>query len=252
MVKVAAISYLNTLPFIYGLENHPVNKQIELSVCTPSAGADRIISGEADLGIIPVAAVPFIPDYRIVSDYCIGATGNVASVLLCSGVPLKEIKRLYLDIDSRSSVLLSRILCRHYWKISPEFRDFDFYTQAFNPRDSYIMIGDKALENAGKFKFVYDLAGEWIAFKGKPFVFACWISNKELDPAFLKEFNSALAYGVAHIEQAVEKANIRFPRQFAQNYLHNNISYNLDNTTKEGLQDFWALALEELKSKVRR
>ncbi len=252
MVKVAAISYLNTLPFIYGLENSAVNRQIELDICTPAAGADMLISGEADLGIIPVAAVPFIPDYRIVSDYCIGATGNVASVLLCSGVPVEKIKKLYLDTDSRTSVLLARILCRNYWKTAPDFADFNFNEDIFVTSGSYIMIGDKALENSGRFEYVYDLAGEWIKFKGKPFVFACWIANKELEPLFLREFNNAMAFGVKNIDGAIERANLKFSKQFAHNYLYNNISYNFDNNKKEGLQDFWTLALEELKSKFRR
>ncbi|MEF9986435.1 MAG: menaquinone biosynthesis protein [Bacteroidales bacterium] len=253
MVKVAAISYLNTLPFIYGLKNHSVSKQIDLSVCTPSAGADMIISGEVDLGIIPVAAVPFIPNYKIISDYCIGATGKVASVLLCSNVPVNKITKLYLDTDSRSSVMLSRILCRHYWKISPLFENFNFYNLDYNLEDSYIIIGDKALEHGYKFKYVYDLAQEWINFKGKPFVFACWIANKELDVNFINEFNSALKYGIDNIDNAIEEcaAKLKFTKQFAHNYLLNNISYNLDKNKKEGLQDFWTLALEELKSKVR-
>lgn len=251
MVKVAAISYLNTLPFIYGMEHHPVSKQLEMHVCTPSQGADLLISGKADLGIIPVAAVPFIPNYQIVSDYCIGATGNVASVLLCSGVPLEKIEKLYLDTESRTSVQLARILCRDYWHIAPEFIDFNFNRQAFDPVASYIMIGDKALEHSGKFAHVYDLAGEWLTFRGKPFVFACWIANKELDPAFLKNFNDALKYGVSHIREAVEAAELKFPKPFAYNYLSNNISYLFDKHKKEGLQDFWSLAPEELKSKVR-
>lgn len=251
MVKVAAISYLNTLPFIYGLENHSVSKQMDLTVCTPSAGADMIISGKADIGIIPVAAVPFIPNYKIVSDYCIGATANVASVLLCSDLPLEKITRIYLDTDSRSSVMLTRILCRLFWKIAPEFIDFDFNNSEFSLHHSYVMIGDKALEHGTKFKYVYDLAGEWIHFKGKPFVFACWITNKELDAGFIRDFNNALAYGVNHIDDAVENAKLTFTKQFARDYLSNNISYHLDNHKKEGLQDFWSLALEELKSRVR-
>lgn len=251
MVKVAAISYLNTLPFIYGLENHPVSKQIELTRCTPSQGAGLVLKGEADIGIIPVASVLSIPDYKIISDFCIGATGNVASVLLCSNVPVGEIKRLYMDIDSMTSVMLARILCRYYWKISPEFVEFNFYKLQYNVNDSYIVIGDKALECAGDFKYVYDLAQEWITYKGKPFVFACWITNKELDPAFIKEFNNALELGVNNIDKAIDSAKLNFPKQFARDYLSNNISYNLDSNKKEGLQDFWALALEELKSKVR-
>src|SRR5512133_664659 len=188
LIRVSAISYLNTAPFVYGLENHPISKKIEIEYVAPSVAAGKLINGMSDLGIIPVAVIPLIKDAHIISEYCIGADCAVASVLLVSGKPLHEIKKLYLDSESRTSVLLAKILCEKFWNISPEFSDFDFSKEEPDMSKSYILIGDKALTHGALFPHVYDMAEEWIKYKKLPFVFACWTANKKLDPAFIAEF----------------------------------------------------------------
>ncbi|MDR0738054.1 MAG: ABC transporter substrate-binding protein, partial [Prevotellaceae bacterium] len=83
-VKVTAVSYLNTLPFLYGIRHSEVAEAIDLSIDTPAACARQLEAGQTDLSLIPVAAMPGRPHYRIIGDYCIGATGKVRSVVLCS------------------------------------------------------------------------------------------------------------------------------------------------------------------------
>ncbi len=250
-VRVSAISYLNTAPFVYGLENHPISKKIEIEYVAPAITAFNLINGTSDVGLVPVAAIPLIKNARIISDYCIGADGAVASVLLCSGKPLNEIDKLYLDTESRTSALLARILSVNFWKISPEFSDFDFSEEELDLTKSYILIGDKALTHGNLFPYVYDMAEEWIKYKKLPFVFACWTSNKELDPSFIAEFNDALRFGMANIEKSAERFVPRFDRDYAIRYLKTNISYNLNADKRAGLSEFWSLAPDELKSKVR-
>lgn len=246
MVKVAVISYLNTLPFIYGLQNHPVSKQMECTFCVPSEGARLLAKGEVDLGIIPVAVMHSVENAQIISNFCIGAVDRVESVLLCSNVPLEEIKELYLDSDSRTSVTLAKVLAREYWKVDLKFTEYKFTHESLDLNKSYILIGDKALVERGRFSYVYDLAKEWINFKGKPFVFACWIANKELPSSFITEFNSALEYGVTHIDEAVDNSKLEFSKEIAREYLKNNISYNLDSDKKEGLKVFLSTIKEEV------
>ena len=250
-VRVSAISYLNTAPFVYGLENHPISKKIEIEYVTPSVGANHLINGKSDVGIIPVAVIPLVKNATIISDYCIGADSAVASVLLCSGKPLHEIDKIYLDTESRTSALLARILAENFWKISPDFSDFDFSKEELDFSKSYILIGDKALTHGNLFAHVYDMAEEWIKYKNLPFVFACWIANKKLDQSFILEFNDALKFGMANIEKSVERFVPRFDRDFAIRYLKTNISYNLSADKRAGLSEFWSLAPDELKSKVR-
>ncbi|NLB67186.1 MAG: hypothetical protein GX798_01850, partial [Bacteroidales bacterium] len=117
MVRISAIKYLNTIPFIYGPENSPIVDEIVMDFCSPAESAENLLFDRSDVGIVPVAIIPSLPDAHIISDYCIGATDNVASVLLCSGVPLKEIRLIKMDGDSRTSQLLTRVLCCDYWHI---------------------------------------------------------------------------------------------------------------------------------------
>ena len=254
-VRIAMISYLNTLPFAYGLENSLLidRESFSLIYCTPAEAAEKLSNNEVDLGIVPVATIPSIENHKVISDFCIGATSKVASVLLCSSKKFEEIDVLYLDMESRTSIILGRLLCENYWHITPEFVNFNYRAEPIDSNNSYILIGDKALANASKFAFTYDLAEEWRAYRNEPFVFACWTANKELDDNFIKQFNSALAYGVSHIEEAVKASSVRndFTREQAINYLKYNISYDFDEQKKEALRDFWSLASAILRSRFR-
>lgn len=250
-LKVCTISYLNTIPFVHGLRCSSLYNDIDMIACTPAVGANMLSSGEAQIGIIPVAALGSIDNCLIIGDYCIGATGPVASVLLCSGKPLSQIENLFLDNESRTSVALAKILCEKYWNINPTFTDYNYSSQEVNTHNSYILIGDKAMKNSHKFEYVYDLAQEWIEYRRLPFVFASWVSNTSLSKDFCNEFNAALKYGVNNIEEALMNSSYDFDFQTALRYLNTNISYIFDADKRAGLADFWSLAPEVLKSKVR-
>lgn len=246
MVRIAAIKYLNTVPFIFGMEACGLSKEVEMRFCTPAESADLLMEGKADIGIVPAAVVPELKDSEIVSDYCIGATGKVASVLLCSGRPVGEVDRIYLDKESRTSVLLTRFLCREKWHINPEYVPFDFSSDDIDPEKTYLLIGDKALARGREFRYVYDLAEEWTAAKNLPFVFAVWAASRRLPEDFIRKFNQALKYGVSHIEEAVQKYNNQFPEDYACSYLKENISFIFDRTKRAGLSEYWRVALEKL------
>ena len=246
MVRIAAINYLNTIPFIYGLEACMAPGQIVMQFCTPAESARMLREDKADIGIMPVGAISDLRDPHIVSDFCIGATGKVASVVLCAGRPIAEVEEIRLDIDSRTSVLLTQYLCREKWHVAPRFVPFDFKREALDPAQCYLLIGDKALLHAGEFAYVYDLAEEWIALKHLPFVFAAWTANKPLSAPFIESFNQALEYGIRHIPEAVEKYNHQFPREYAYRYLRDNISFTLDSEKRAGLSEFRRVALEKL------
>lgn len=246
MVRIAAINYLNTVPFVYGLEASGLSKEVSMRLCSPAACAQMLLDGSADLGIVPAAVVPSLDSPHIISDYCIGADGKVASVLLCSDSPLSGIEEILLDTESRTSVLLLKYLCREKWKISPSFRRFDFSSETIDPSRTYLLIGDKALGNRDRFKYVLDLAEEWVSFKKLPFVFAVWAANTRLPQSFVEKFNQALKYGIDHIDEAVSKYNNQFPKEYACKYLKENISFKLDGIKRAGLAEYWRVALEKL------
>ncbi|MGH2645446.1 MAG: menaquinone biosynthetic enzyme MqnA/MqnD family protein, partial [Chitinophagaceae bacterium] len=197
-IKVAAVSYLNTKPLLYGLQHLPVHYEIKLSLDYPSKIGKQLIDNEVDIGLIPVALIPKLSEYHIISNYCIGAIGPVASVCMFSEVPIEEITCVYLDSQSKSSVALARFLLKNYWKIRPVFlRAEPGYENNIKDSVAGVIIGDRALKKRQECKYVYDLADAWVKHTGLPMVFAAWISNKELPKDFIERFNKATGYGTS-------------------------------------------------------
>lgn len=242
-IKVAAVSYLNTKPLLYGIERSPVMQDIELLLDYPSNLARSLKDGTIDMALLPVAAMPEVPGARIVSNYGIGATENVASVAIFSQVPMEEIETVYLDYQSRSSVRLAQLLLEKHWKKEVAFKPAtEHYIDYINGKSAGVIIGDRALRQLDNFPYIYDLAEGWIAYTGLPFVFAAWIANKDLPQEFLVAFNEANALGLAHIDEVVVENE--FPYYDLKKYYTENISYLLDEPKQQGLQRF----LEEIKS----
>lgn len=154
---------------------------MELSLDYPAKIARQLIDREVDVALVPVAIIPKLEEYHIIADFCIGAEGPVASVCLFSEVPLQEIKRIYLDYQSRTSVALLKILVRDHWKLSVEFIETTGdYQDKIKGTDAGLVIGDRALAQRHISPFIYDLGEAWLRFTSLPFVFAAWISNRPL------------------------------------------------------------------------
>jgi chorismate dehydratase len=239
-IKVSCVSYLNSRPFIFGLQNTAISNEIELSLDVPSECANKLVDGVVDIGLVPVAILDELNEFHVISDYCIGAEREVGSVLLLSDVPLNEIKSVLLDYNSRTSSLLVQVLAEKFWKINPQWVDTDEnYEQSIEGDTAGIVIGDRAFTLSKKFKYVYDLAAEWHGHTNLPFVFACWTSNKDLNRGFVKRFNEALRYGLMNCEQVIEDYKQEKGEDIdVRDYLENKISYSLDNRKKFSLELF--------------
>ena len=228
-IRVGAVSYLNTKPLLYGLKHHAISESIELIEDYPANLAKALIENTIDIGLVPVAIIPGLPEAHIISDYCIGAIGPVASVCIFSKVPMEEIKTMYLDYQSRTSIKLAQILLKNYWKREVLLLEApDNFIDLIDGTTAAVIIGDRALEKYESFPYKYDLAEAWVSYTGKPFVFATWVSNKTLDHDFIQSFNEANAYGVEHINEVIQTLE---PSNFSYNlytYFTKNISYYLD------------------------
>jgi chorismate dehydratase len=244
-IRISAVKYANTYPFIYGLTESGFENKIILETDHPSDCASKLISGNADVGLIPVAALPLLKEYHIISDYCIGAAGNVRTVLLLSNCPFEDIRNIYLDYRSRSSVNLTKVLAKNSWNREFVWTDtsksFDFINIGLN--EAVVLIGDQCFEYENRFRYRKDLAMEWKIFSGLPFVFACWTANKSLDAGFMEEFNQALRVGVSNIDAVVEKFSQTgsITGEILKKYLTENINYNFDDEKKKGLKLFLEL-----------
>ncbi len=240
MVKVSVVSYLNSKPFIYGLQNSGLLKNLELNLDLPYECANKILHDKADIALVPVAMIPALKSYSIVSDYCIGADGPVKSVYLFSQVPLNEIKKIHLDFHSLTSKQLAKLLAKNYWKISPQWENIIPFTGEDIVYDSVVLIGDKTFKALQNYNFAYDLADEWKKYTGLPFVFACWISTRKIPADIQNAFNNALEYGVTRIREVVrENSNQSYlSEEEMYNYLSKNIKYNLNYDLKKGMDTF--------------
>ncbi len=247
MIKISAVSYLNTLPFLYGMQaDASFMQSIELSKDIPAECARKLLNNEVDLGLIPVAVIPKLNYAELHSNYCIGAVGKVESVLLLSDVPLEEIESVYLDYQSRTSVKLCQLLCERFWNIDVKFIAADSnYEKKIEGTTAGVVIGDRTFNLHRKFNYCYDLSEEWMKWKGLPFVFAAWVSNKKLSKKFIDHFNEVLSKGVQCIDESIAHYNSdRLSSERQQLYLKKFIDYDLDEQKKQGL----ALFLEEIKS----
>src|SRR5512139_1475763 len=100
-IRISAVRYANTYPFIYGLTESGFDKKVILETDHPAECAAKLISYRADLGLIPVAAIPRLKESHIISNFCIGASDRARTVQLMSNSDLESIKTVYLDYRSR-------------------------------------------------------------------------------------------------------------------------------------------------------
>lgn len=239
-IKVGAVSYLNTKPLLYGVVRSKLMQRIELIEEYPSKIADMLMRGSIDVGLVPVSIIPKLNEWHIVTDYCIGADGDVASVCMFSEVPVEKIERVLLDYQSRTSVNLCEILLKYYWKISPLLENGkDDYLPCIKGTTAGVVIGDRALAQRKISSFIYDLAGAWKAMTGLPFVFAAWIANKKLPDDFIEEFNEANGVGLENIDAVIEENESGV--YDLRKYYRENISYMLDKKKVRGMNKFLEL-----------
>jgi len=240
-IRVGAVSYLNTKPLIYGFEKGKMSEQIELTLDYPARLAALMQKDQLDIALLPIVSILNLPEASMFSAYCIASNKKVASVCLYSHVPIEEVQEVYLDYQSRTSVALFRILIRDYWNIRPSLLESDeHYIEQIKGKTAGLIIGDRALEQRENFPFVYDLAEAWQSHTQFPFVFATWVTNKELSPAFIHEFNETNAFGLSHLDEIIGMQS--FPYYDLNTYFTENISYKFDEEKSNGMQLFLKMA----------
>ncbi|WP_113635469.1 menaquinone biosynthetic enzyme MqnA/MqnD family protein [Nubsella zeaxanthinifaciens] len=197
-IKVSAVSYTNTKPFIYGLQHSAILDQLDLSLDVPADCASKLIDNKVDIGLIPVAAIPFVSNAQIIGSYCIGSVGAVNSVFIFADKPIHEVKTVRLDPQSRTSNNLAKVLLKNHFKVEVEFlSDQDLEA------DAIVLIGDRTFGRKNDFAYVYDMGEEWMKFTALPFMYAAWVANKEIPTQFIEEFDRALGLGIQHIPDVI-------------------------------------------------
>jgi predicted solute-binding protein len=236
----------------------PQRASFDLEFALPSECARQLASGEADIGIVPVAAL-LDGDYGIFRGAGIACRGAVRSILLVSKVPFSRIRTLATDSGSRSSVLLCRIILSKKYRCEPECvslpADLESMLEA---ADAALIIGDPALRmdpaalRAQGFH-VADLGQEWMELTGLPMVFAVWagakhLVNAELEAAFVDSYR----FGREHIDEIVRSeheargVSIEAAREYFDRY----IVFELGDIEYAGMRRYLEFASEILRIPV--
>lgn len=249
MIRIGAVGFLNARPLAFGLERDP---DVALRLDVPSVCARLLHDGEIDLGLVPVIELLRGPvTYDVVPGLAIACDGAVNSVALYTRVPIAQVRRIALDGNSRSSVGLVRVLCRHHFGIVPDFVEAAPDLAAMLAQaDAALLIGDPALEAPwqalGATKL--DLGEAWRAFSGLPFVFALWAARPGvLTPALVERLHAARRAGQGAIADLASAASAGDPERAdrLERYLRGNIRYDLDEAALQGLSRYLSLAMRD-------
>lgn len=242
-LRISAIRYANTFPLNYGLRESGIEEYATMGIDHPAECARKLRCGEADIGLVPIAEIRNIDNAEIISNYCIGTNSPVRTVLLVSNSPFEDIKSIFLDYRSRSSVALTRVLAREKWdrKFIWQETDSEFNFKKIPIRTGLVIIGDQCFDLEEEYKYKIDLASEWKEHTGLPFVFACWVANRKIDKDFLEKFNKAMLFGIENIDKAIIKYETlsSMPVSVLRTYLTENIDYLLNDDKRKAMSVFF-------------
>ena len=261
-MRIAASTYLNSAPLVYSFTQGFLRKKYDfIGDEAPSRCAEMLEAGECEIALIPVIEYQRIPGLRIVPEIAVASKKRVRSVLIASRRPLEDVRRLTLDPASRTSQTLVKILFLRRYGFLPECAERAMGPSAgvrnlFDDADAALVIGDPAMRleasASGLDLKIYDLAEEWRAMTGLPFVFAVWAAREDAcDNApglhnLVDDLIAAKREGVEHIEQIATQyaSELELPRSELLGYLTQNVNYDMDDENLLGMGAYFDLAHE--------
>ncbi len=246
-LRIGAVTYLNTKPLIYQLEE--LAPEANLILDHPSRLAMDLERGRLDVALIPIVEYFRAGSYRLVPDICIASQGPVLSVTLFSRTPWSKIRTVALDEGSRTSAALAQILLRNRYHVEPKIRPLQLDQRAEEVNaDAVLLIGDRAMQAClPGFAHAFDLGQEWHDWTGLPFVYAAWAVREGVDLGPVAEaLAEAKRRGCANIGPiaAAEAPHLGLDAGFCRRYLANIIRFDLGPRELAGLNRFYQLASE--------
>lgn len=250
-LRISAISFLNTAPLMWDFEHGDAAKDFEIAYTIPSACAAALAANQADIGIIPAFTYAEIPGLVILPNIAIAAKDYVRSILLISHKPIEQVLTVATDTSSRTSVALAQVLFTKFLGGRREFTPHPPDLEAMLAgHDAALLIGDAALQVAlhDSPYHLYDLAHEWRARTGKPFVFAFWAVRLDSLSRLSRELDLARIFQRSRDHGLQPESIATLAREWAprlglteaevSTYLTQNIYYFLDRENHSGLQLF--------------
>lgn len=229
--RVGSVSYLNAVPLTRGLED-----QIAFEV--PSRLAEMLRHDELDAALVSVTEVLFNDRYDILDGVAIASLGEVKSVLLAHRRPIEEVKEVFCDKASLTSVNLLRVLLAERG-LKPEFKPLPGYDFSQLP-DYALLIGDRALDlNFTPHEHeIWDLGAAWSELTKLPFVYAVWALRRGLNNAELRrQLREAKGFGLDTLDHII-RSRTEYTEDIRRDYLSWHIHYHLGMEEKRGLAKF--------------
>ena len=232
--RVASVPYLNAAPLTRGIED-------QIQFLPPSRLAELLKAGELDAALLSITEVFFSDAYDVLDGIAIASMGEVYSVVLAHEDPLDEMREVFVDPASCTSVNLLRVLLAERG-LHPEFKTLDAYANA-PQRKNVLLIGDRAIDfrRAHPDRPVWDLGAAWNELTGLPFAYAVWALRRDRETTALRRrLREAKAFGMDTLEQIIQMRP-EYDRDFRQDYLGWHIHYHLTGDEKRGVAKFLEL-----------
>ena len=251
-IRIGAVSFINTLPLIDGLENLA---DVEIRYAVPSRLLDTLLDDEVDVALCSSidyqrSEIPLV----IVPCGLLGCDGPTQTVRLYSAGPLDRIAEVHCDTDSHTSVALLQILLREMHGCTPRLVDFDARGHASGDwPPALLLIGDKVVIDAppdARYPQQLDLGAAWVDLTGLPFVFALWLARRDAEACVIDAAASILdrqrRYNTERLDLIIErKARPRgWPADMAASYLKGKLAFELTDQRRRGLELFYLKACE--------
>lgn len=264
-LRIAAIDFLNPAPLMWDFEHAPEQSRLaehySIHRTMPSECAAQLESGEADIGLIPIASYATIAGLSILPGCTIASMDRVRSILLVmrTGVELSRVKTVAADTSSLTSLAYTQILFQRYWSGAPEFVPHAPDLDAMLTRcDAALLIGDPALlalegqrereERSGESLQYIDLAHEWREQTGTPWVSAFWAVRDEAlrqssrsAAQVAEDFMLSRDHGMEHIDDIAAEWTSKIPMSMEdiRAYLTDNIHYVMNDACLTGMEMFF-------------
>lgn len=246
--RISASSYSNTAPliwsFLYGSKRGKYEMILDNA---PARSAELLAQNRVDAALVPVIAYQLLADVSLIPNVCVGAKSKVKSVcLVTKGNDLQQVKSVALDISSKTSVALTKIIFQEFYDFYPSYREAKpNLEEMLAETDCALLIGDPALMVDEKKYRKFDLAELWRKFTGFGFVFAMWMANAErIETARQIDFAHARDEGLQHLTEIISnyQSEISLTHQEFNSYLTENITFTIDDSMQKGLELYFELA----------
>ena len=231
--RVGSVDSLNAVPLTRGVEG-------EIKYAWPSQLAEMLRRDELDAALVSLVEVLFTDRYDVLDGIAIASLGEVKSVFLAHKQPLEEVREVFCDSASLTSVSLLKVLLAERG-LKAEFKPLASY-EAAPKLDAVLLIGDRALDFsfAGHPHTIWDLGAAWSELTNLPFVYAVWALRRIPNAPLRRALREARDFGLDTLDHIIGDRK-QYTREFRQDYLGWHIHYHLGADEKAGIARFMEL-----------